>query len=106
MQIKTFAYWKMMKKRLIDYLQLATRANLSADLVNSLRTSFRESIEQTGDMINLMAPDDKLGRERSSLSKRISDLKEADRLIKEAEGTIDLTGKVKANVGANTLKDS
>eukprot|EP00966_Prymnesium_polylepis_P334032 7389439-Prymnesium_polylepis.1 len=99
LQIKTFAYWKMMKKRLVDYLQLSTRANLSADFVDALRKAFRESIEHTSDMTALMAPDDSLGRERSSLSRRITDLKEADRLLKAAETTFDLSGKITASAG-------
>jgi hypothetical protein len=94
LQIKTFAYWKMMKKRFIDYLQLSTRTNLSADLVGALRTAFRQSIEEVDDLKALMAPHDALGRERSSLTKRISDLTEADRILKEAERTYDLTGNV------------
>jgi len=99
LQIKTFAYWKMMKKRLVDYLQLSTRANLSADFVDALRKAFRESIEHASDMTALMAPDDSLGRERSSLSRRITDLKEADHLLKAAETTFDLSGNITVSAG-------
>jgi len=84
LQIKTFAYWKVMKKRLVDYLQLVTRYNLSAQLIEQLKPALMRAIAGEGDLATLMAPDESLARERSSLSKRIADLKKADALIEQA----------------------
>ena len=95
MQIKTFAFWKVMKKRLVDYLQLAARHNLSVGVSKQLKPAFLEAIEKAGDLKALMASDEALARERLSLTKRIDDLEEADRLLKEAEssGVASLAGK-------------
>lgn len=91
LQIKTHAYWHVMMKRLVDEFQSIIRTVLSIELVGSLRAAFRKAIEDEENMTALMAPDDALGRERSSLAIRIANLKEADRLLKEHERNIDIS---------------
>ena len=92
MQIKTFAYWKMMKKRLVDYLQLATRFNLSSQLVEQLKPTLMRAIEEVGEVKLLMAPHESVARERISLSQRIDDLKKADGLIMQAQSQSAVMG--------------
>ena len=85
MQIKTFAYWKLTKKRLVDYLVMATKCNLSKELFDRLKPAFMEAIEGAGEKRALMTPDPTLGRERRSLTERIAGLKEANALLVQLE---------------------
>lgn len=63
MMIKTFAYWKTLKKRLIDYVQMACRCNLSAELIDQkLKPALVTATESAGSLCTLMAPDDALAR--------------------------------------------
>ena len=52
------------------------------------------AIAGEGDLATLMAPDESLARERSSLSKRIADLKKADALIERRRGTTACPGSL------------
>ena len=105
MQIKTFAYWKMMKKRLVDYLQLATRFNLSSQLVEQLKPTLMRAIEEAGEVKLLMAPHESVARERVSLSQRIDDLKKADGLITQAQSQSAVMGMDLNERKANTAKN-
>eukprot|EP00951_Prasinocladus_malaysianus_P015193 scaffold116289_cov31-Prasinocladus_malaysianus.AAC.2 len=68
MQIKVFAYWKTMKKRLLDYVQLAARAELAAEPINSLLCiGLREALETEAakkSMAAILSPTDDVARQR------------------------------------------
>ena len=85
LQIKTFAYWKTLKKRLVDYVQMAARCNLSTELIDEkLKPALVTSTESVGNVCTLMAPDDALARERNDVATRLSALDEAHRLLMTA----------------------
>ena len=109
LQVKTFAYWKTMKKRLIgaidsqlltpraddlyvwplpspraDYVQMATRSKLCTDLIErQLKRALVTPVETAHSARELMAPDDAIGRERVQLSKRMAALRTAEGLLKQ-----------------------
>jgi len=92
LQIKTFAYWKTLKKRLIDYVQMAARCNLSTELLNArLKPALLISTESAGKMRTLMAPDERLERERIDVAKRIQALEEAHQLLAAAPASLGLS---------------
>ena len=82
MTIKTFAYWKTLKKRLIDYVLMACRCNLSTELIDKkLKPALLTATEDAGSLCTLMAPDDALARERNDVATRLDSLNEAHRLL-------------------------
>ena len=85
MMIKTFAYWKVVKKRLIDWVLLSCRCNLVTELLDQkLKPALITATESAGSLCSLMAPDDALARERNDVAKRLDALDEAHRLLETA----------------------
>ena len=82
LQLQMFAYWKTMKKRLIDYVQLLTRSTVVADTLKTFNTMVNTALVRHHSAVILMAPDDKLARSRARLNKRINGLTAALDLLK------------------------
>ena len=90
LQIKVFAYWKTMKKRLLDYVQMATRTELAVEpICKMFCAGFREAIEeqaQLKSMSALLLPDADVSRRRCDIYRRLQNLTAAEKLIKEQTG--------------------
>ena len=87
MQFQMFAYWKTMKKRLIDYVQLLARSTVVTDTMKSLNTMLNTAVVRQSSASSLMAPNEKLARSRARLNKRIKALTEAVGLLREHSGS-------------------
>ena len=84
LQIKVFAYWKTMKKRILDYVQMAARSDLAVEpICNMFCTGFREAIEKHSSMSALMSPNADLSRRRCDIHRRLQSLTTAEELINE-----------------------
>ena len=82
LQIKVFAYWKTMKKRILDYVQMAARSDLAVEpICNMFCTGFREAIEKHSSMSALMAPNADFSRRRCDIHRRLQSLTTAEELI-------------------------
>ena len=56
LQIKCFAYWKTFKKRFIDNVQQAARADLVTSPVNTIKRALTEIVTQHSNITSLMPP--------------------------------------------------
>ena len=88
LQIKVFAYWKMMKKRLLDYVQLAARTDLAVlpFTESLLKDGLREALEEAASrqtMAVLLSPSPEIGERRAEVHGRLANLREAEYLIAE-----------------------
>ena len=93
MQIQLFAYWKVMKKRLLDYVQMATRSALvGVPLRSLLHRRLQSEVEAAAGspgLVALMAPD-ACRQQRYSLAKaRQAQLSKAAAEMKAARSEID-----------------
>jgi hypothetical protein len=78
------AYWKTVKKRLIDMVQMAVASELSTVPIEKLlKPAMMATLEGVRSIEAIMSPDDGLDRERMSTLKRIANLEVAARLIRE-----------------------
>lgn len=80
-QIEIFAYWKLLKKRLVDYVILSTHCELAKKpLTESLKPLLLERVfNQDNDdkLIGLMKPADYIVTERASIEERLGKLRQA-----------------------------
>ena len=71
---------------------MAARCNLSTELLNArLKPALLISTESAGKMRTLMAPDERLERERIDVAKRIQALEEAHQLLAAAPASLGLS---------------
>eukprot|EP00051_Salpingoeca_urceolata_P022017 m.352689 g.352689 ORF g.352689 m.352689 type:complete len:125 (+) comp19903_c11_seq1:1131-1505(+) len=90
-QIEVFAYWKTMKKRLIDYVILATRNYLAHQPIvkGKLRQALLEALEAAaekgnGGFLALVSRSAEQESKLQDLRKRLADLRQADALVSKA----------------------
>ena len=83
LQIKIFAYWKTMKKRFIDCVQLAVHSDLVTDSVETIKDTLTEVVTKHANIISLMASDEYAVRKRTQLKRRVERLTEADTTIRK-----------------------
>jgi hypothetical protein len=79
MQIEIFAYWKLMKKRLADYMIMSTHSVMVHKPINiMLKPALLEATMSHGDteIVRLLSPDSTTVRRRNDILKRL------DRLLK------------------------
>lgn len=89
LQIEIFAYWKTMKKRLIDYVHLATRSILvklpiETELSAAIQLQMEQQSTDAGGFNMLMAPDATRRRKIEHTRARLHALQKAQRLLKQA----------------------
>ena len=83
LQIKIFAYWKTMKKRFIDCVQLAVHSDLVTDSVETIKDTLTEVVTKHANIISLMTSDEDAVRKRTQLKRRVERLTEADTTIRK-----------------------
>jgi interferon-induced GTP-binding protein Mx1 len=79
MQIEIFAYWKLMKKRVADYMIMSTHSVMVHKPINiMLKPALLEATMSHGDteIVRLLSPDSTIVRRRNDISRRL------DRLLK------------------------
>lgn len=81
LQIRIFAYWKLMKKRFVDYVILSTRNELvSSPVKKELKSLLLEAAFGNKDdtsLLKLMSPSDDVVEKRHGLVTRLQNLQEA-----------------------------
>ena len=99
MQIELFAYWKMMKKRLIDYAQLSARSILILQpLETLLRSHLQAEIESAAaspGLVATMCADTQRQLKFERASARQAKLKDAVRAIADARKSLGMAGDYK-----------
>ena len=93
MQIQLFAYWKVMKKRLLDYVQMATRSVLVAvplrTLLHKRLQAEVEAAARSPGLVVLMAPDPQRQQRYETAKARQVQLTKAAAEMKAARSGID-----------------
>lgn len=85
-QIEIFAYWKLMKKRLIDYVLLSTQGELvSTPIQKTLKPTMLDVVFRRDDaeLVELLSPDSTVVKARASIESRLEKLEEALKEIDE-----------------------
>jgi len=85
-QIELFAYWKLMKKRLVDYVLLSTQGELvNAPIHMKLKQKMLEAVFCRDDveLVELMSPDSHIVKTRANVVSRLEKLNEAMKEIDE-----------------------
>jgi GTPase SAR1 family protein len=78
MQIEIFAYWKLMKKRLVDYVILSTNSELVHRPIDKmLKPSLMDAVFRHDHLVHLFSPDPGVELLRASVSSRLDKLQEA-----------------------------
>lgn len=80
-QIEIFAYWKVLKKRLVDYVILSTRSELAMKpLGRELKPLLLDRVfshHNDDRLIKLVAPKDSIVKKRAALKERLANLQQA-----------------------------
>lgn len=94
MQIEIFAYWKLMKKRLADYIIMSTHSEIvNKPIKVKLKPALLEATMSQGDkeLVKLLTPDAKVVRKRAELSARLERLLTARTSLEEYDKKIQLS---------------
>ena len=86
MQIELFAYWKMMKKRLVDYVIMSTHSELVNKLITTkLKPTWLEATMAPGndEMVKLLDPDPQVVLDRRDAMECLSLLQKAKAEVEE-----------------------
>ena len=93
MQIEIFAYWKLMKKRLIDYVIMSTQSELvSKPFSKMLKPTLMEVTMAQGDdeIIRLLDSDPQIVKERRDAMGRLDLLQEAQEELEKHDQKMSL----------------
>ena len=93
MQIEIFAYWKLMKKRLVDYVIMSTQSELvSKPFSKMLKPALMEVTMAQGDdeIIRLLDSDPQIVKERRDAMGRLDLLKEAQEELEKHDQNMSL----------------
>ena len=86
MQIEIFAYWKLMKKRVADYMIMSTHSVMVNKPINiMLKPALLEATMSHGDteIVRLLSPDSTIVRRRNDISRRLGRLLKARSSLEE-----------------------
>jgi hypothetical protein len=99
LQLKTYAYWHVMKRRLLDYVQLGTHAEVCTATVEwRLRQHLARAIDECPNLVELMSADEKRMHQLKERSRDLERLRVASAWIKEVRARVRERG---ASVGAS-----
>jgi hypothetical protein len=90
MQIEIFAYWKLMKKRYVDYIIMSTYSELVNKPINeTLKTSLMDTVfgRKDDELVKLFSPNDRIERERDNIISRLGRLCEARDALNDHDTT-------------------
>eukprot|EP00978_Attheya_sp_CCMP212_P004325 scaffold9455_cov54-Attheya_sp.AAC.1 len=90
MQIEIFAYWKLMKKRYVDYIIMSTYSELVNKPINeTLKTSLMDAVfgRKDDELVKLFSPNDRIERERDNIISRLGRLCEARDALNDHDTT-------------------
>ena len=85
-QIEIFAYWKLMKKRLIDYVLLSTQGELvNVPIRDKLKTTMLDVVFRRDDeeLVELLSRDVQIEKKRANVASRLEKLMKALKQIDE-----------------------
>lgn len=99
LQLKPYAYWHVMKRRLLDYVQLGTHAEVCTATVEwRLRQHLAHAIDECPNLVELMSSDEKRVQQLKERSRDLERLRVASAWIKEVRARVRERG---ASVGAS-----
>jgi hypothetical protein len=90
MQIEIFAYWKLMKKRYVDYIIMSTYSELVNKPINeTLKTSLMDTAfgRKDEELVKLFSPEDRIERERDNIISRLGRLCQARDALNDYDAT-------------------